>query len=60
VAVYTVSAVEVLADGTKRPLVVRNPGLTKYAESCEVTFAPGTVLLNGYENATVNFSLKMD
>jgi hypothetical protein len=60
VAVYTVMGTEVLPDGTKRPLVVRNPGLTNYAESCEVTFGPGTVLLNGYENATVDFSRKME
>ena len=60
VAVYTVTGMEVLPDGTKRPLVVRNPGLTEYSESCEVTFAPGSVLLNGYENATVDFSRKME
>jgi hypothetical protein len=60
VAIYTVTGTEVAPDGTKKPLVVRNPGLTKYADSCETTFEPGSVLINGYENTTVDFSRKLN
>jgi hypothetical protein len=60
VAIYTVTGTEVAPDGSKKPLVVRNPGLTKYADSCETTFEPGSVLINGYENTTVDFSRKLN